>query len=77
MCIRDSPVTTASGSDNLERDKFSPGRASDIKKAILDNLARLADLNMNTMIQSRLSKIKILDPKFYAVASAAITIAPC
>ena len=77
------PVTTASGSDNLERDKFSPERASEIKKAILDNgirpfnLARLADLNMNTMIQSRLSKIKILDPKFYAVASAAITIAPC
>ena len=74
--------SVASGSDNLERDKihglyFSPERVSEIKKAILDNLARLADLNMNTLIQSRLSKVKILDPKFYAVASAAITIAPC
>ena len=80
--------SVASGSDNLEQDKihglyFSPERVSEIKKAILDNeikpfnLARIAELNMNTLIQSRLSRVEIGDLKSYAIALAAVTIAPC
>ena len=66
--------SVASGSDNLERDKihglyFSPERVSEIKKAILDNeirpsnLARIAELNMNTLIQARLPRVDKRDHK--------------
>ena len=80
--------TIASRSDNLDHDKihglyFSPDRVAEIKKAVLDreikpfNLARLAELSMNTLIQSRLSRVEINDLKSYAIALAAVTIAPC
>ena len=80
--------TIASRSDNLDHDKihglyFSPDRVAEIKKAVLDreikpfNIARLAELSMNTLIQSRLSRVEINDLKSYAIALAAVTIAPC